>query len=96
MTNTTLLDGVPSQNLSSGANRIYLVTLYRGAYDPRKSKTANAKEVKEMRGFIVKRLSSQVRNQKGFTLAEMLVIMGTLVALGAGIYSWYSRLQSIE
>ncbi len=38
-----------------------------------------------MRGFISKRISGQVRNQKGFTLVEMLVVIGIIVALAAVI-----------
>ena len=38
-----------------------------------------------MRGFIDKRLSRQVRYQRGFTLVEMLVVIGIIVALAAVI-----------
>ena len=38
-----------------------------------------------MRGFVDKRLSRQVRNQQGFTLVEMLVVIGIIVALAAVI-----------
>ncbi len=38
-----------------------------------------------MRGFVDNRLSRQVRNQRGFTLVEMLVVIGIIVALAAVI-----------
>ena len=38
-----------------------------------------------MRGSINQRISVQVRNQKGFTLVEMLVVIGIIVALAAVI-----------
>ena len=38
-----------------------------------------------MRGFIDKRISRQVGNQQGFTLVEMLVVIGIIVALAAVI-----------
>ena len=38
-----------------------------------------------MRGFINKRLGSHVKDQQGFTLIEMLVVIGIIVALAAVI-----------
>ena len=38
-----------------------------------------------MKGFVHKRLSRQLRNQQGFTLVEMLVVIGIIVALAAVI-----------
>ena len=38
-----------------------------------------------MRGIVNKHLSRQVRNQQGFTLVEMLVVIGIIVALAAVI-----------
>ncbi len=38
-----------------------------------------------MRGSVDNRLSRQVRNQRGFTLVEMLVVIGIIVALAAVI-----------
>lgn len=38
-----------------------------------------------MRGFIEKRLGSHIKDQRGFTLIEMLVVIGIIVALAAVI-----------
>ena len=38
-----------------------------------------------MRGFIKKRLGNHIKDQQGFTLIEMLVVIGIIVALAAVI-----------